>query len=83
MEAIMPSSIVGTMVALGMVVVGVSASGDAVAFEQPQVNASEILINRPEPPRSEEDTGNRERFRTLLFDERGQLRGGLSATRAR
>jgi hypothetical protein len=30
MEAIMPSSIVGTMVALGMVVVGVSASGDAV-----------------------------------------------------
>ena len=74
MEAIMPSSIVGTMVALGMMVVGVSASGDAVAFEQPQVNASEILINRPEPPLSEGDTLNRERFRTLFFNERGQLR---------
>jgi hypothetical protein len=66
MEAIMPSSIIGSMVALGMVLVGASASGDAAAFEQSEVNASKILINRQEPPLSEEDARNR----TLFFDER-------------
>jgi hypothetical protein len=59
METIMPSSltqlVIGTVVAIGMAVVGVSAIGSAAAFEQPQVNASEILINRPESLLSNED----------------------------
>jgi hypothetical protein len=77
MEAIMPSSItqlvIGTVVAIGMAVVGVSAIGSAAAFEQPQANASEILINRL----SEEDDARfayRERLRNLFFNERGRLR---------
>jgi hypothetical protein len=74
-EAIMPSRIIGTMVVLGLLL-GVNASGHAAPFEQPEVEASDILINRPEPVVSEEDrqAANRERFRTLFFNERGQLR---------
>jgi hypothetical protein len=73
----MPSSItqlvIGTLVAIGMAVAGVSAIGSAVAFER---NASEILINRLEPPLLEEGTRSvdRERLRTYFFDERGRLR---------
>jgi hypothetical protein len=76
----MPSSItqlvIGTVVAIGLAVVTVSAIGSAAAFEQPQVNASEILINRLESPLSEEDARfvHRERLRNLFFNERGQLR---------
>jgi len=80
MEGIMPSSItqlvIGTVVAIGMAVVGVSTIGSAAAFEQPQVNASEIPINRPESLLSDEDARfvDRERLRKLFFNERGQLR---------
>jgi hypothetical protein len=80
MEAIMPSSItqlaIGTVVAIGMAVVGVSAIGSATAFEQSQVSASEILINRLESPLSEEDVrfAYRERLRNLFLNERGQLK---------
>jgi hypothetical protein len=83
MEAIMPSIVIGTMVVLGLLVcvsagllVRVSASGHVVLFEQPEVKATEMLVNRPGPAVSEEDTqaANRERFRTLFFNERGQLR---------
>jgi hypothetical protein len=76
-EGIMPSSItqlvVGSVVAIGMAVAGVSAIGSAVAFER---NASEILINRLESPLLEEGTRSvdRERLRTYFFDERGRLR---------
>jgi hypothetical protein len=38
---------------------GVNASGHAAPFEQPGVKASDILINRPEPAVSEEDTADR------------------------
>jgi hypothetical protein len=77
MEAIMPSSItqlvIGTVVAIGIAVVGVSAIGSAVAFEH---NASEILINQLESPLLEEGTrsADRERLRTYFFDERRRLR---------
>jgi hypothetical protein len=81
MEAIMPSSItqlvIGTVVAIGMAVVGVSAIGGAAAFDQARANASEILINRLESPLSEEDDARfayRERLRNLFFNERGRLR---------
>jgi hypothetical protein len=73
----MPSSIrqlvIGTLVAIGMAVAGVSAIGSAVAFER---NASEILINRVESTLLEEGTRSvdRERLRTYFFDERGRLR---------
>jgi hypothetical protein len=76
-EGIMPSSItqlvIGTVVAVGMAVAGVSAIGSAVAFER---NASDILINRLEYPLLEQGTGSvdRERLRTYFFDERGRLR---------
>ena len=76
-EEIMPSSItqlvIGTVVAIGMAVAGVSAIGSAVAFER---NASEILINRLESPLLEEGTRSvdRERLRAYFFDERGRLR---------
>jgi hypothetical protein len=76
-EGIMPSSItqlvIGTVVAIGMAVAGVSAIGSAVAFER---NASDILINRLEYPLLEEGTRSvdRERLRTYFFDERGRLR---------
>ena len=72
----MPSSItqlvIGTVVAIGMAVAGVSAIGSAVAFER----KSEILINRLESPLLEEGTRSvdRERLRTYFFDERGRLR---------
>ena len=72
----MPSSItqlvIGTVVAIGMAVAGVSAIGSAVAFER----KSEILINRVESPLLEEGTRSvdRERLRTYFFDERGRLR---------
>jgi len=80
MEAIMPSSItqlvIGIVIAIGMAVVGVSAIGSAAAFDQPQVKASDILINRRESSTSEEDAqfAYRERLRGLFFNERGQLR---------
>ena len=80
MQAIMPSSItqliIRTVVAIGMAVVGVSAIGSVAAVDQSQVNAPEILINRPEPALSEEDArfADRERLRTLFLNERGQLR---------
>jgi hypothetical protein len=76
----MPSNItqlvIGTVFAIGIAAVGISASGSAVPFEQPQVTASEILINRLESSLSEEDARfvNRERLRNLFFNERGQLR---------
>jgi hypothetical protein len=68
--------VIGTLVAIGMAVVSVSAIGSAAALEQPEVNASEILINRLESPLSEEDAQlvNREGLRKLFFNERGQLR---------
>ena len=72
----MPSSItqlvIGTVVAIGMAVAGVSAIGSAVAFER----KSEILINRLESPLLEEGTRSvdRERLRAYFFDERGRLR---------
>ena len=75
-EGIMPSSItqlvIGTVVAIGMAVAGVSAIGSAVAFER----KSEILINRVESPLLEEGTRSvdRERLRAYFFDERGRLR---------
>jgi hypothetical protein len=80
MEGIMPSSItqlvIGTVVAIAMAVFGVSAIGGAAAFEQLPANASEILINRPESPRSDEGArlDDRARLRKLFFNERGQLR---------
>ena len=76
----MPNSItqlvIGTVVAIAMAVVSVSAIGSAAALEKPQVNASEILINRMESPLSQEDARivNRERLRNLFFNERGQMR---------
>ncbi len=65
--------VIGTVVAIGMAVAGVSAIGSAVAFER---NASEILINRVEYPLLEEGTRSvdRERLRAYFFDERGRLR---------
>jgi len=65
MEAIMLSSIIESMVALGMVLVVASVSWDAAAFDKPK-----ILLNRQEPPLSEEDPRNR----TSFSDEREQLK---------
>ena len=74
----MPNIVIGTMVVLGSLVcvsAGLLVCHSAL-FKQPEVKASEMLVNRPEPAVSEEDTQavNRERFRTLFFNERGQLR---------
>jgi hypothetical protein len=81
MEAIMPSSItqlvIGTAVAIGMAVVGVSVIGSAAAVEQAQVNAPQILVNRDESPLSEEDArlADRQQLRRIFFDKsRGRPR---------
>jgi hypothetical protein len=87
MQAIMPSIVIRTMAVLGLLVC-VSAGllvCHAALFKQPEVKASEMLVNRPKPAVSEENTQavNRERFRSLFFNERGQLKAANDSSGGR
>ena len=50
--------VIGTAVAIGLAVVGVSAIGSAGASERASVNASPVLVNRYESPVSDVDHYN-------------------------
>jgi hypothetical protein len=72
-EAIMPSSIaqlfIGTAVAVGLAIVGVSAIGGAAAFERAQANAPATPAGQIEPlADADAQLGNRLQLRRLFFD---------------